>query len=210
MTWVLGQQWIWALVSFLLGLGATLWLLHGHGRPQPAAQPNARPAGRSGSRPPAARTQKRRPAKGAQRTQSAKRSGASKAGADAPATRRSKPAAVPPARRQIGMGDQEQGPLPDERASRRDRRKATPSIPAAPEMGGHTADSVGPYGAGSVAIRLGDAAPEGYPVKGDIETQLFYPPYTRRYEGADAEVCFTDEATAIAAGFLHADPRRRS
>ncbi|WP_410648101.1 hypothetical protein [Amycolatopsis sp. cmx-4-54] len=43
MLWLFGQIWLWLLISFALGCGATWLLMRGERRERPAAEPVARP-----------------------------------------------------------------------------------------------------------------------------------------------------------------------
>ena len=58
-----------------------------------------------------------------------------------------------------------------------------------------------PYGAGSVRLAAGAAAPSGYDIKGNEDSMLYHPPDSPAYNETIAEVWFFDEETAKAAGF---------
>jgi uncharacterized membrane protein ArfC len=68
---------------------------------------------------------------------------------------------------------------------------------------------VGKYGAGSVDPLADGSAPVGYDIKGNEDSMLFHTPESAWYGRTKAEVWFTDEATARAAGFAHWDPKKR-
>ena len=81
------------------------------------------------------------------------------------------------------------------------------SVLAAAAAGGVAAKLTGggkleePYGAGSVRLVSGAAAPSGYDIKGNEDSMLYHPPDSPAYNETIAEVWFFDEETAKAAGF---------
>jgi len=62
-------------------------------------------------------------------------------------------------------------------------------------------DETHPYGEGSHAPIDGDEQPEGYPVKGNADSNLYHLPGTRFYDATVAEVWFATAEDAEAAGF---------
>lgn len=62
-----------------------------------------------------------------------------------------------------------------------------------------------PYGAGSIRVAKGGAAPAGYTVKGDKDTGRYFTTDSPEYSVIEAEVWFADEASAAKAGFLRWD-----
>jgi len=62
-------------------------------------------------------------------------------------------------------------------------------------------DETHPYGAGSHAPIEGDEQPEGFPVKGNADSNLYHLPGTRFYDATVAEVWFATAEDAEAAGF---------
>jgi large subunit ribosomal protein L17 len=58
-----------------------------------------------------------------------------------------------------------------------------------------------PYGEGSHAALDDGAQPEGFPIKGDEESNLYYAPGSEAYDGTDADVWFATAEDAEAAGF---------
>ncbi len=62
-------------------------------------------------------------------------------------------------------------------------------------------DETHPHGPGSHAPLPGDAQPEGFPVKGNADSNLYHLPDTRFYDSTVAEVWFASAADAEAAGF---------
>lgn len=60
---------------------------------------------------------------------------------------------------------------------------------------------VGPYGVGSVRVDAGTSAPKGYTVKGNENSMLYHTPDSPSYAQTIAEVWFTDEESAVRAGF---------
>ena len=72
-----------------------------------------------------------------------------------------------------------------------------------------TAVASGPYGAGSHAL-LDDARamPEGYPIKGNVDSMLYHRTDSRNYGATGAEVWFDTPASAEAAGFSLAATHR--
>ena len=77
---------------------------------------------------------------------------------------------------------------------------------ATPEPAGHLAADE-PYGAGSAAAGADGSGPDGYTVKGDAGTMVYYEEGHPEYEQARAEVWFESAAHAEAAGFRV--PRRK-
>ena len=59
----------------------------------------------------------------------------------------------------------------------------------------------GPYGAGSAEPGSGGSGPEGWTVKGNMDSMLYHTPDSPSYEQTIAEVWFVDEETAVKAGF---------
>jgi uncharacterized membrane protein ArfC len=58
-----------------------------------------------------------------------------------------------------------------------------------------------PYGAGSVRVAAGTKAPQGYTIKGNENSMLYHTPDSPSYAQTIAEVWFTDEESAVRAGF---------
>lgn len=58
-----------------------------------------------------------------------------------------------------------------------------------------------PYGEGSHAPLDDGSQPEGFPVKGDEQSQFYYTPGSEAYDSTDAEVWFATAEDAEAAGF---------
>ena len=48
-------------------------------------------------------------------------------------------------------------------------------------------------------------APEGYPIKADTKTGLYWAPGSRGYRDTEAEIWFSSEEFARANGFVRAD-----
>jgi len=66
------------------------------------------------------------------------------------------------------------------------------------------------FGEGAASPRADGGAPsERHTIKGNADSMLFHTPDSPHYEGTEAEVWFTDEEAAKAAGFKHWDHRRR-
>jgi len=66
------------------------------------------------------------------------------------------------------------------------------------------------FGAGAASPREDGSAPtERHRIKGNADSMLFHTEDSPHYEGTEAEVWFTDEDAAKAAGFKHWDHRKR-
>ena len=63
------------------------------------------------------------------------------------------------------------------------------------------ANAEGPYGPGSVAAADDGSAPKGFDIKGNAQSMLFHTPGSRYYNQTVAEVWFSTEEAAEAAGF---------
>ncbi|MDN5820015.1 MAG: 50S ribosomal protein L4 [Brachybacterium sp.] len=73
------------------------------------------------------------------------------------------------------------------------------AAPAAPAAGQET-----PFGAGSAAPLADGSAPEGFSIKGNQDSMKFHTPDSPWYGRTKAEVWFTNEEAAKAAGFVNA------
>jgi uncharacterized membrane protein ArfC len=62
-----------------------------------------------------------------------------------------------------------------------------------------------PYGAGSLRLAGGVAAPSGYAIKGNEDSKLYHTTDSPSYKQTIAEVWFRDEPTAERAGFTRWD-----
>lgn len=62
-----------------------------------------------------------------------------------------------------------------------------------------------PYGVGSARVGTGGSGPSGWTVKGNEESMLYHTPESPSYQRTIAEVWFSDEETAVAAGFARWD-----
>jgi large subunit ribosomal protein L17 len=62
-------------------------------------------------------------------------------------------------------------------------------------------DDATPYGAGSHAATEDNAAPEGFPIKGNADSMLYHVPDSRFYDATVAEVWFASAEDAENAGF---------
>ena len=71
----------------------------------------------------------------------------------------------------------------------------------AAEVEESASDETHPYGPGSHAPLEDGSQPEGFPVKGNADSNLYHLPDTRFYNATVAEVWFADAASAEAAGF---------
>ncbi|WP_336789356.1 50S ribosomal protein L17 [Gordonia malaquae] len=80
------------------------------------------------------------------------------------------------------------------------KAKAAEEAPAA-EAPAAVADTAADAPAGSHGPIEGDAAPEGFPIKGNAQSKLYHRPGTRFYESTVAEIWFATEADAEAAGY---------
>ncbi|GAC78102.1 MULTISPECIES: 50S ribosomal protein L17 [Gordonia] len=80
------------------------------------------------------------------------------------------------------------------------KAKAAEEAPAA-EAPAAVADTAADAPAGSHEPIEGDAAPEGFPIKGNAQSKLYHRPGTRFYESTVAEIWFATEADAEAAGY---------
>jgi uncharacterized membrane protein ArfC len=67
--------------------------------------------------------------------------------------------------------------------------------------GGDSGKDSEPYGAGSLRLAAGAAAPSGWTVKGNEDSMLYHTTDSPSYEQTVAELWFRDVATAEAAGF---------
>ncbi|QRY61517.1 50S ribosomal protein L17 [Gordonia sp. PDNC005] len=84
------------------------------------------------------------------------------------------------------------------------KAKAADEAPAAKEAAeapAAVADTAADAPAGSHEPIEGDAAPEGFPIKGNAQSKLYHRPGTRFYESTVAEIWFATEADAEAAGY---------
>jgi small subunit ribosomal protein S16 len=63
------------------------------------------------------------------------------------------------------------------------------------------AEEAGPYGPGSAAPLADGAAPEGFTIKGNVDSMLYHTPASRSYSRTVAEVWFDTVEAAEAAGF---------
>jgi large subunit ribosomal protein L17 len=61
-----------------------------------------------------------------------------------------------------------------------------------------------PYGEGSHAALDDGTQPEGFPIKGDVDTMVYYEPGSPAYDSTDAEVWFENDEAAEDAGFSRA------
>jgi large subunit ribosomal protein L17 len=61
-----------------------------------------------------------------------------------------------------------------------------------------------PYGEGSHAALDDGTAPEGFPIKGDVDAMVYYEPGSSAYDSTDAEVWFESDEAAEDAGFSRA------
>jgi large subunit ribosomal protein L17 len=80
------------------------------------------------------------------------------------------------------------------------KAKAAQEAPAA-EAPATVADTAADAPAGSHEPIEGDAAPEGFPIKGNAQSKLYHRPGTRFFESTVAEIWFADDASAEAAGY---------
>ena len=78
---------------------------------------------------------------------------------------------------------------------------------AAAKLVGSGGDSE-PYGAGSLRLAGGAAAPSGYAIKGNEDSMLYHTTDSPSYTQTIAEVWFRDESTAERAGFTRWDKGR--
>jgi hypothetical protein len=78
---------------------------------------------------------------------------------------------------------------------------------AAAKLVGSGGDSE-PYGAGSLRLAGGAAAPSGYAIKGNEDSMLYHTTDSPSYKQTIAEVWFRDESTAERAGFTRWDKGR--
>ncbi|MDT5250809.1 MAG: putative rane protein ArfC, partial [Mycobacterium sp.] len=78
---------------------------------------------------------------------------------------------------------------------------------AAAKLVGSGGDSE-PYGAGSLRLAGGAAAPSGYAIKGNEDSMLYHTTDSPSYQQTIAEVWFRDESTAERAGFTRWDKDR--
>jgi hypothetical protein len=78
---------------------------------------------------------------------------------------------------------------------------------AAAKVVGSGGDSE-PYGAGSLRLAGGAAAPSGYAIKGNEDSMLYHTTDSPSYKQTTAEVWFRDESTAERAGFMRWDKGR--
>jgi uncharacterized membrane protein ArfC len=67
--------------------------------------------------------------------------------------------------------------------------------------GGDSGKDSEPYGAGSLRLAAGAAAPSGWTVKGNEDSMLYHSPESPAYAVTVAEIWFRDVPTAEAAGF---------
>jgi len=65
----------------------------------------------------------------------------------------------------------------------------------------HAANEDAPYGTGSHPALEDDSQPDGYPIKGNVDSMLYHEPDTRYYDQTVAEVWFATAQDAEAAGF---------
>lgn len=94
---------------------------------------------------------------------------------------------------------------------------ATPEATAGDEGDGADAEATSErdpmteqFGEGAASPREDGSAPsERHTIKGNADSMLFHTPDSPHYERVEAEVWFTDEEAARAAGFKHWDHRRR-
>ena len=68
----------------------------------------------------------------------------------------------------------------------------------------------GPHGAGSHAATEDGEQPEGFPIKGNADSNLYHLPGSRYYDQTEAEVWFATEDDAKAAGFTKAGARKKA
>jgi large subunit ribosomal protein L17 len=61
-----------------------------------------------------------------------------------------------------------------------------------------------PYGGGSHAALDDGTQPEGFPIKGDVDTMVYHEPGSPAYDSTDAEVWFESDEAAEDAGFSRA------
>jgi hypothetical protein len=69
--------------------------------------------------------------------------------------------------------------------------------------GGDSGKDSEPYGAGSLRLAAGAAAPSGWTIKGNEDSMLYHTTESPSYKRTIAEVWFFDEDTARNAGFTH-------
>jgi large subunit ribosomal protein L4 len=72
---------------------------------------------------------------------------------------------------------------------------------ASPAKSADAAEDEHPYGPDSHAPLADGSQPEGFPVKGNADSMLYYVPGSSFYSRTVAEVWFTDAEAAEAAGF---------
>lgn len=196
MIWLFDHVWLWVLISALLGFAITLFAMIG---PQRTTRPRPASADRGTER-----------LAGADSDNDA-------TGGD-PTDRDISVAAVPPApisrrRRTYEVEDVEVevwepahrfGAADD--AGRQRRVDANGSF----ETTSEPADpAVGLFGHGAASPSSDGSAPDGYPIKASGRSMKFFSVDSPLYADVVADVCFRDEATAAAAGFVHWDPRKR-
>ncbi len=70
-------------------------------------------------------------------------------------------------------------------------------------------DAEEPYGPGSARPAADGSGPEGWAVKGNVDSGLFHTEDSPGYDNTTAEVWFVDEESAVAAGFRHWDRKQR-
>ena len=85
--------------------------------------------------------------------------------------------------------------------------KADGGAEASTDAGG---DEAGPYGAGSLAGGDGRTVPDGFPIKGNIDSMLYHRPDSRNYGATVAEVWFDTADRAEAADFKLASTHPKS
>lgn len=100
---------------------------------------------------------------------------------------------------------------PAKKAAKKAAKAAEPAPEPAPEPESETEQgeaeepaAEGPYGPGSAGVLEDGSAPEGYPVKGNVDSKKYHTPDGRWYEQTTAEVWFATPEDAERAGFAPA------
>jgi hypothetical protein len=77
----------------------------------------------------------------------------------------------------------------------------TVAVDPAAALGGIEAGPAGDVPAGSVRGNGTAVCPDGFPVKGNVQSMIYHPPASRVYEQTIAEFCFATPEAAEAAGY---------
>jgi large subunit ribosomal protein L17 len=80
------------------------------------------------------------------------------------------------------------------------KEKAAKAAPAA-AVETVESEAEGPYGPGSAAVLEDGSQPEGFPIKGNVDSMKYHTPESPWFEQTVPEVWFADPASAEAAGF---------